>query len=94
MACSGPHGAASPFCHGTAGSGYAFLKVFERTQDERWLTRARSYAAHALDHVRHARTRRGHGQATSLWTGDVGVALYAADCIEGRGAFPIIDTWD
>jgi hypothetical protein len=29
-------------CHGTAGIGYAFLKVFERTGDERWLDHARS----------------------------------------------------
>jgi hypothetical protein len=30
----------------------------------------------------------------SLFTGGVGVALFAADCLEGRGAFPIVDTFD
>ena len=27
-------------CHGTAGNGYAFLALLERTGDERWLARA------------------------------------------------------
>jgi hypothetical protein len=35
-------------CHGTAGNGYAFLKTFARTGDERWLGRARRFAMHAL----------------------------------------------
>src|SRR5204862_396637 len=37
--------------------------------------------------------RRGEGRY-SLWTGDVGVALFAADCIEGVGRYPILDAWD
>jgi Lanthionine synthetase C-like protein len=80
-------------CHGTAGNGYAFLKLFERTGDELWLERARRFAVHALDQVERARARRGRGRY-SLWTGDVGVALYAADCLDGRSAYPILDTWD
>jgi hypothetical protein len=28
-------------CHGTAGNGYAFLKLFQRTEDDLWLDRAR-----------------------------------------------------
>jgi hypothetical protein len=92
---AGPHGAdkGACVCHGTAGNGYAFLKVFERTQDELWLTRARSFAAHALEQTRRDRARRGHGRY-SLWTGDIGVALYAADCLDGTSAYPIIDAWD
>jgi hypothetical protein len=73
-------------CHGTAGNGYAFLKVFERTGDERWLDRARRFAVHALGQVE----RRGQGRY-SLWTGDVGVALYASDCLEARGRYPIFE---
>jgi len=76
----------SGICHGTAGNGYAFLKVFERTSDELWLDRARRFAVHALGQVE----RRGQGRY-SLWTGDVGVALYAADCLEGRAAYPVVD---
>jgi hypothetical protein len=80
-------------CHGTAGNGYAFLKVFERTGDEVWLDRARRFAVHAVEQVRRGRAERGRGRY-SLWTGDVGVALYAADCLEARSAYPVVDTWD
>jgi len=73
-------------CHGTAGTGHAFLKVLERTGDERWLDRARRFAMHALEQVR----RREHGRY-SLFTGDVGVALFAADCVEGRSEIPLFD---
>ena len=76
-------------CHGTAGNGYAFLKAFERTGDELWLDRARRFAVHALGQV----ARRGHGRY-SLWTGDVGAALYAADCLEARAAYPVLDSWE
>lgn len=77
-------------CHGTAGNGYAFLKAFERTGDERWLERARRFAVHALEQVARLRERRGRGRY-SLWTGDVGVAVFAADCLEARAAYPILD---
>lgn len=77
-------------CHGTAGNGYAFLKAFERTGDERWLERARRFAVHALGQVRRLRERRGRGRY-SLWTGDLGVALYLADCLEARTAYPLLD---
>ena len=73
-------------CHGTAGTGYAFLKLFTRTGDERWLERARRFAMHALQQVE----RRGHGRY-SLFTGDVGVALFVADCIVGRAEIPVFD---
>jgi hypothetical protein len=76
-------------CHGTAGNGYAFLKTFERTGDDKWLARARRFAVHALEQVE----RRGHGRY-SLWTGDLGVALFAADCLGARTAYPILETWD
>jgi hypothetical protein len=80
----------SGICHGTAGNGYAFLKTFARTGDESWLERARRFAMHALDQVERLRRKRGQGRY-SLWTGDVGVALYAADCIDGKAAYPIFD---
>lgn len=76
-------------CHGTAGNGYAFLKAFARTGDERWLARARRFCVHALEQVE----RRGHGRY-SLFTGDAGVALYAADCLQARTAYPIMDGWE
>jgi hypothetical protein len=78
-------------CHGTAGNGYAFLKTFARTGDERWLQRARRFAVHALEQVERLRDQRGGRGRYSLWTGDVGVALYAADCLEGRAEYPFFD---
>lgn len=86
---AGPHGKGPGLCHGTAGNGYALLKAFERTGDERWLERARRFAMHALEQVE----RRGRGYY-SLFTGDVGVALFAADCVDARARFPILDPFD
>jgi hypothetical protein len=88
---AGPSGMekGSGICHGAAGSGHAFLKVFERTGDELWLERARRFVMHALGQVE----RRGFGRY-SLWTGDVGVALYAADCIDGVSRYPVLESWD
>jgi lantibiotic modifying enzyme len=77
-------------CHGTAGNGYAFLKAFARTGEERWLERARLFAMHALAQVERLRSEHGRGRY-SLWTGDLGVALYAADCIAGSSGYPIFD---
>ncbi len=88
----GPHGdeRGSSICHGTAGNGYAFLKAFARTGDERWLARARRFAVHALAQMRRQRANRGRGRY-SLWTGDLGVALYLADCLDARTAYPVIE---
>jgi hypothetical protein len=77
-------------CHGTAGNGYAFLKAYWRMNDELWLERARRFAMHAFEQVRRLRAQTGRGRY-SLWTGDLGVALYLADCISGTGIFPILD---
>ena len=91
---AGAHGAdkGAGICHGTAGNGHALLATFERTGDELWLERARRFATHALEQARRAREQRGRGRY-SLWTGDVGVALYAADCLDGRSRYPILGGW-
>ena len=85
---AGPLRKGAGLCHGTAGNGYAFLALLERTGDERWLTRARAFAMHAARQVEHTRAKHGRGRYT-LWTGDVGTALYLADCIDGGGELPI-----
>ena len=89
---AGPHGdeRGSSICHGTAGNGYAFLKTFARTGDERWLGCARRFAVHALAQMRRQRSERGRGRY-SLWTGDLGVALFLADCLDGRTGYPLLD---
>jgi hypothetical protein len=85
---AGPLRKGANLCHGTAGNGYAFLALLDRTGDERWLTRARAFAMHAAAQVEHDRSEHGQGRYT-LWTGDPGTALYLADCIDGHGKLPI-----
>jgi hypothetical protein len=85
---AGPLQKGANLCHGTAGNGYAFLALLERTGDERWLTRARAFAMHAAAQVEQSRAEHGRGRYT-LWTGDLGTALYLADCCDGRGRLPL-----
>lgn len=85
---AGPLAKGANLCHGTAGNGYAFLALFERTGEELWLERARAFAMHAAAQVTHARAEHGRGRYT-LWSGDPGTALYLADCLAGGGALPL-----
>lgn len=85
---AGPAAKGAGLCHGTAGNGHAFLTLFERTGDERWLDRARRFAVHSIAQVERARADHGMGRYT-LWTGDPGTALYLADCIDGVGRLPL-----
>ena len=50
-----------------------------------WLARARAFAMHALGQV--------DGGRFSLWTGDLGIALYLQACLDGDDGFPTIDVW-
>jgi hypothetical protein len=85
---AGPLRKGANLCHGTAGNGYAFLALLARTGDEEWLMRARAFAVHAAAQLERARSRHGRGRYT-LWTGDVGTAVYLADCIDARGRLPL-----
>lgn len=86
----GPNTRNAGLCHGTAGNGFAFLTLFERTGDERWLDRARAFATHALAQVDRFRAATGQGRY-SLFTGDIGAALFAAACLEPDARFPGLD---
>ena len=77
-------------CHGTSGNGFALLKAFARTGDERWLERARRFANHALSQAERIATANGR-RRYSLFTGDVGTALFAAACLDADARFPIVD---
>ena len=89
---AGPLLKGSGLCHGTAGNGYALLKLWTRTGDPAWLSRARAFAMHAAAQV--AAQRAASGQARhSLWTGDIGVALYLQDCIRGDSGLPTLDVF-
>ena len=77
-------------CHGTGGNGYAFLKLYRQTGDVQWLTRARAFAMMAISQFQAHREHYGRCRY-SLWTGDLGVAVYLLDCIDGTSDFPTID---
>ena len=89
---AGPLAKGSNLCHGTAGNGYALLKLYERTRDTKWLERARAFALHGMAQAQEEALR--HGQARySLWTGDLGLAIYLWDCLRGEARFPTLDVF-
>ena len=89
---AGPLVKGSNLCHGTGGNGYAFLALHQRTQRTVWLERARAFAMTAIAQCREARHEYGRGRH-SLWTGDVGLAIYLWDCLTGRPRFPTVDVF-
>ena len=84
---AGPLKKGAGLCHGTAGNGFALLKLFTRTGDEEWLQRARRFAMHSAAQVARARGRH------TLWTGDLGTAMYLHQCLAGTSDMPTIDAW-
>jgi len=72
---AGPLKKGPTFCHGTAGNGYALLRLFQRTGDRTWLERAQRFAVHAMRQVRAWRLQFGM-PSFSLWSGEIGVALF------------------
>jgi lantibiotic modifying enzyme len=89
---AGPHGdeKGHGLCHGTSGNGFALLKAFARTGDERWLERARRFAVHALAQAERIAAANGR-RRYSLFNGDVGTALFAAACLDAGVRYPIVD---
>jgi Lanthionine synthetase C-like protein len=78
---AGPTRRGPGLCHGAAGSGYAMLKLAHRSGEERWLGRARAFAMHAIAEIVRRREHDGRGHYT-LWTGDLGAAVFLQDCID------------
>jgi hypothetical protein len=66
------------------------LRTFGRTGDKRRLDRARRFAVHALGQIKRWREVRGSGRY-SLWTGDLGAALFAADSLDAHAEVPVVD---
>jgi hypothetical protein len=87
---AGPLAKGSNLCHGTAGNGLALLKLFARTGDQRWLERGRAFAMHGIRQYRQAKHHYGQDRY-SLWTGDIGFAVFLSQCISELGAFPTVD---
>ena len=84
---AGPLAKGPGLCHGTVGNAYAFLVLHRRTGDELWLDRARAFAMHAISQVERERAALGRGRY-SLFTGDVGVALFLRHLLDGDHRFP------
>lgn len=81
-------------CCGLAGSAYASLELYRHTRDERWVTAASDLAARAAS----ALSRAGPDLVIpgSLYKGDVGLAVLAADLAQPeRAAMPFfgIEGW-
>ena len=89
---AGPLAKGGGLCHGTAGNGYAFLKLYRRLRDPLWLERARAFAMTAIEQWRAVRERYRQGRY-SLWTGDLGLAIYLHDCLREAPHFPTVDVF-
>ncbi|MFT5635985.1 MAG: lantibiotic modifying enzyme [Cognaticolwellia sp.] len=88
---AGPLVKGSNICHGTSGNGYAFLYLYKRTGNSIWLDRARKFAIHAVEQCNRDRLHYGQGRYT-LWTGDVGLAIYLHHCLyPENSAIPGLD---
>lgn len=90
---AGPLSKGAGLCHGTAGNGYAFLKLHRRTGDPQWLARARAFAMHAIAQSERMRQEHGRGRYT-LWTGDAGIAVYVWHCLTEQDGLPGLDIFD
>lgn len=82
---AGPLIKGANICHGTSGSGYAFLYLYKRTGNSIWLDRARKFAIHAIEQCKKDRLHYGQGRYT-LWTGDAGLAIYLQHCLYPENA--------
>lgn len=89
---AGPLAKGSNLCHGTGGNGYAFLKLGALTGDPAWTSHARAFAMTAIDQYRAAKAEHGRGRFT-LWTGDLGLAIYLHACLGGGARFPTVDVF-
>ena len=87
---AGPLRKGPTLCHGTAGNGFALLRLARRTNKKRWKKRARRFAMHAIAQV--AQWRRTFGMpAFSLWTGELGVALFVDAVLRNDPAVLTLD---
>ena len=79
-------------CHGTDGNAYAFLKLHALTSEARWLERARAFAMHAIEQSEAQAATHGM-RRFSLWTGDLGLAVFLSSCIRADADIPTLDVF-
>ena len=89
---AGPLAKPPGLCHGTDGNGYALLKMHAMTGEAHWLERARAFAMHALQQS-DAQSQSHGAHRFSLWSGDLGLALYLSSCLRADAAFPTLDVF-
>lgn len=87
---AGPVAKGACFCHGTDGNGMAMLTLFKRTGEQLWLDRARAFAMQAIAQSRQNLATAGFRRYT-LWTGDLGLAVYLHACLDGTPHMPALD---
>lgn len=87
---AGPLSKGGNICHGAAGTGYSFLKLFEVTGDELWLDRARSFAAFGIQITQEQRESAG-SYHYSLWNGDTGLVHFVHHCLNQTSDIPTMD---
>ncbi|MFN2449118.1 MAG: LanC-like protein [Candidatus Baltobacteraceae bacterium] len=87
---AGPIRKGPGLCHGTAGNGYALLRLAQRTGDAVWLERAQRFAMHAIEQAARWRVEFGM-RSYSLWTGELGVAAFADSVLRHDAAFPALE---
>ena len=85
---AGPLRKGPTICHGTAGNGFAFLRLM--TGNRRWRQRAERFAMHAIRQVTLWR-EAFRIPAFSLWTGELGVALYVDAVLRNDPALLTLD---
>lgn len=74
-------------CHGTAGNGYAFLRMYQVTQDCMYLHRAAKFCEWCFDYGQHQ--CRVADRPFSLFEGMAGTIYFMADMLEPeKSAFP------
>ncbi|KAG5850929.1 hypothetical protein ANANG_G00087600 [Anguilla anguilla] len=74
-------------CHGTAGNGYAFLALYQQTQEKKYLYRACKFAEWCLDYGTHG--CRIPDRPYSLFEGMAGAIHYLSDLAEPeKSRFP------
>ncbi|WOT03698.1 lanthionine synthetase C family protein [Shewanella youngdeokensis] len=86
---AGPPKKGVNLCHGIAGTGYCFLKLFKATGDEKWLMRARMFASLAIYQAQQSQLSGQYN--LSLWNGDSGLAHFIHQCINATSDIPTMD---
>lgn len=87
---AGPLRKGPTICHGTAGNGFALLRLAQRSGDARWRVRAERFALHAMRQADAWHADFGM-PSVALWTGGLGVALFVDAVLSGDPALLSLD---